>query len=727
MQNPRAFWWLGVLLAVLTVAWWAWGPDAVPHQPAGLASAPLAEPAGPSRSLKLGLNIAVDSAMYAGAQRFAELLAQRSQGRLRVTVYPEQQLGSDDQMFEQARAGQLDLVLMPTAKFSAALPAMQYADLPFFFASREELYAMIDGAPGQALLAKLPAIDLVGLAFWENGFKHFSANRPLRQPEDFAGLRMRTMKSPMIAAQFTRLGARPIPIDFHATYQALSEGAVDGQENPLVAIVGMRLHEVQKHLTLSSHAWLGYVFAASRRVYESLPPDDRRLLLETVREVTPWERAETTRREADFIERVRAAGVQVHELSSEERARFQQLLAPVADQFAYTVGYDLLGKTAEARQHARDAAAGPTAPRPWLLALDADLSGPTARSGGALYRGLQIALEDLNRQGGLLGRPVELVARDNAGVPARGLDNLRHFASHGNLLAVVAGQQGAVVAHSVAALGQVQRPYVVAMASAAPVLDAPEGARWAFRVSLSDRQVLPALLERALRASPRIVVLAERSARGRAGEALLRERMQQLPEGSVQWVWVDAGDPGLGVQVRALLAGGPRVMVLGIDGGDVRAVVQAVAASPAAQRPLLLSHWSVVNSAVLEVAADDLRQVDLRFVQPVLVDHGPGAARRQAFMQRYRERYTLAADAATPAVAVTLQAYDAAQLIARAVQLAGSNEPEAVRRALERLPAHAGLVRDYAPAFTPERHEALAAQPVQFGRFNEQGRIVAVD
>lgn len=727
MQNPRAFLWLGTLLAVLTVGWWAWGADTFPDRAVAPASAPVVAQLASFRALSLGLNIPVDSALHAAAQRFAEQVAQRSQGRLRVTVYPEQQLGSDEQMLELARAGQLDLVLVPTAKFSAALPAMQYADLPFFLASREELYEMIDGAPGQALLAKLPAIDLVGLTFWENGFKHFTANRPLRRPEDFAGLRMRTMKSPMIAAQFTRMGALPIPIDFHATYRALAEGAVDGQENPLVAIVGMRFHEVQKHLTLSSHGWLGYVFAASRRVVESLPPDDWRMLQEVAREITPWEREETARREGAFIERVRAAGVQVHVLSPEERLRFQQLLAPVADQFGRAVGYDLLGNTAEARQHARDAAAGAGSAPTWLLALDADLSGPTAISGGALYRGLQMAVEDLNRQGGLLGRRVEMVARDNAGVPAKGLDNLRHFDSHDNLLAVVGGQQGAVVGHSVAALGQVQRPYVVAMASAADALAHPEGARWAFRVSMSDRQLLPAMLERALRAGPPIVLLAERSARGRAGEALLRERLRQLPKGSVRWVWVDAGDPGLGAQVRALLAEGTRVMVLGIEGRDVRTVVRAVAASPAAQRPLLLSHRSAINSGLLEAPAEELSQVEFQFVQSVLLNQGPGADRRQAFWQRYRKRYTLDAAAASPALDFTMQAYDAAQLIASAVQQAGGNDPEAVRRALERLPPHAGLLRDYAPAFSPASHEALTDQPVRFGRLNEQGRVVAAD
>lgn len=724
---PRIAVALGGLLAALTIAWWAWWPDPHDGPPPRTAAPPAAAAVVGVRTLRLGLNIAADSALHAAAERFAVLVAQRSQGRLRVTVFPDQQLGSDEQMLEQARIGELDLVLTPTAKLSAALPAMQYADLPFFFRSREELYAMMDGEPGRMLLDKLAGIELVGLSFWENGFKHFTANRPLRTPEDFVGLRMRTMKSPLIAAQFNRLGSVPIPVDFHATYQALADGAVDGQENPLVAIVGMRFHEVQQHLTLSSHAWLAYAFSASRRSFESLSPELRLLLQDTARELTLWEREETARREADFLERVHAAGVQVHTFDADARLRFEQALAPVAHQFGFAVGHDLLAKTSELRQHAEDAARAPGASAPWLLGLDTDLSGNAAHSGGAVYRGLQMAVDDINRAGGLLGRRLELVARDNGGKPATGLDNLRHFASHDNLLAVVGGVHTAVISHVLPEVARLRLPYLIPWASGAHLLEGGDAAPWTFRVSMSDRQVAPQLLQRALQAGPRVALLVERSAWGRSAESMLRPALQDLPAGTAEWLWIDPQDPGLAATVRDLLARRPDALVMVLNSQEARTVVQTVAAAEAATRPLLLSHWGVLNGNFFEGVASSLSQVDLRFAQTVLLDQGPGAARRQAFARYYRERYGLAPQAPLPAPAGTLQAYDLAQLVARAVRLAGSGEREAVRAALERLPPYAGLVRDYAPAFEPGRHEALARQPLQLARFGPLGQVVAAD
>jgi tripartite ATP-independent transporter DctP family solute receptor len=257
---------VGVLLLLLALAIWFSVTSAKRETP---TQAPAAAPVSDVRTLRLGLNLAAGSALHAAAVRFAEQIGERTKGKLKVEVYPDQKLGSDDQMLEMARNGKLDLLLTPTAKLSSAIPAMQYADLPFYFSGRDELYAMLDGEPGQLLLSKLGNINLVGLTFWENGFKQFTANTPIHAPRDFAKLRIRTMKSPLINDQFASVGAQPIPIDFHATYQALKDGAVDGQENPLVAIVGMRFHEVQKHLTISNHAYHGYVFSASKPVFET--------------------------------------------------------------------------------------------------------------------------------------------------------------------------------------------------------------------------------------------------------------------------------------------------------------------------------------------------------------------------------------------------------------------------------------------------------------------------
>lgn len=220
-------------------------------------------------TLKMAHNLPKNSAMHEASILFAQNVKKSSHGKIQIEIYPNQELGSDYKMVELARNGKIDILLTPTAKMSVTLPAMQYADLPFLFPTKEDAYELLDGEPGKMILKKLDKIDLLGVTFWENGFKHFTANTPILNPEDFKDKKIRIMKSRIIMEQFDALGAQPIPIDFHATKKALEDKVVDGQENPLVAIVNMGFHKVQSHLTLSEHAYLPYVFSISKKSLKS--------------------------------------------------------------------------------------------------------------------------------------------------------------------------------------------------------------------------------------------------------------------------------------------------------------------------------------------------------------------------------------------------------------------------------------------------------------------------
>lgn len=719
--------WIGLgLAAALLIAFLLLALSAAPRMGDGASPHPTPDNSGTSaRTLRLGLNIAADSALHAAAQRFAQRVSERSAGRLTVAVHPDQQLGSDDQMLEMTRAGTLDLLLIPTAKLSAAIPSMQYADLPFYFADKDELYAMLDGEPGRILLGKLGAIDLVGLTFWENGFKQFTANVPIRSPADFANLRVRTMKSRLIADQFESLGAKAIPIDFHATWQALADGAVDAQENPLIAIVGMRFHEVQKHLTLSNHAYLGYVFTASRRTFETLPPAQREIIEQAARELTLWERTETARREAQLLETVRAAGVAIHTLSPEERAAFRAAMAPLADKFAFEVGYDLLAKTDELRTLRDNAERDPGAPRPLLVGLSTDLSGAGAQAGGAILRGLQLASDEINRSGGLLGRPLRIIARDHGGVPQRGRQHVVELAALPDLVAIVGGMHSAPVMEALPDIHRLEVPFLVPWAATQGLTQHEFRPNQVFRVSISDQHVAPFLLKHALAHGARVKVLLERSAWGRSSEVALSPAIAATPPGRVDIGWFNIGDPGLDAEVDAIVAQGFDTLVLVANAPEARLVVHAMARQ---QRPLpIFAHWGLTGADFWRDSAQALDRVDLRFAQSILMDETRAHPRLAAFQVAYRARYGLTASAAIPSPIGSAHAYDLTHLLALAVQQAGAPSRQAIRDALERLPDHVGLLRTYAPAFSPENHEALDESLLHLARFDDKGRIVSAE
>lgn len=704
-----------VLLATATVFWW---PRSEPVEPAASPSQTQTE----VQTLRLGLNIAADSALQAGAVRFSDLVGERSGGKLKITVYPNQQLGNDDQMLELARNGKLDLVLTPTAKLSSAVPAMQYADLPFYFSGREELYAMLDGEPGQMLLSKLNAIGLVGLTFWENGFKQFTTNTPIRSPNDFAKLRIRIMKSRIIADQFESLGAKAIPIDFQATHKALADGAVDGQENPLVAIVAMRIHEVQKHLTLSNHAYLGYVFSASKQVFESLPPAKRDILLRTARELTVWEREETARRETAFLETIRAASVTIYSLTPEERQAFSTVLAPIADKFGFEVGYDLLAKTDELRL-ARNGVAPNS--RPLLIGLDADLSAGGAQANGAIYRGIQLAVEEINQKGGLLGTPLRLTVRDNGANPQVAQQNLARFAAMPSLLAVVGGMQTSVIVDELEAIHSLRLPFLIPWA-AGPGLTAHQyRPSYTFRVSISDAVVMPFLLRHALKSGGSVAVLLDNSGWGRSNEAVLKPLLEKLPGNSVVIDRINIGDPDIEAKIKGLARGGAHALIMVADSTRSRAIVRAMARL---EKPLpIYAHWGLTGIDFWTAERAALRRVDLRFVQSILVDETRTNSRLREFVERYRKRYGLGPDEPLPSLVGSVQAYDAVHLLGRAVIQAKSTDRLAIRAALETLRPYTGVMRDYATPFTRDRHDALVGSTLHLARFDAGGRIIRAD
>ena len=306
---------------------------------------PSAAMAAAKWSMKFGHDMPEDSAQHVAALKYADLVKERTKGQVEIKVFPAQQLGTDPEMVQQAQMGTLEIVLPPTAKISGFAAQLQLADLPFLFPSKEICYQVLDGPVGDKVLALLDAKGLKGVSFWESGFKQITANKAIRKPEDFAGMKVRVMESPLLIAQYKQVKANPVPIDFAETYNALQQGVVDAQENPLVSIVNMKFYEVQKYTMLSNHGFLGYAFLFSKKVYDGLPADIQKVMRDTARELASFERQDTARREAGYIERIKKGGSQVVVLTPQELQAFAKAFQPVHQQFAKTIGEDLLKET----------------------------------------------------------------------------------------------------------------------------------------------------------------------------------------------------------------------------------------------------------------------------------------------------------------------------------------------------------------------------------------------
>ncbi len=220
--------------------------------------------------------VAVDTPKGKGAEKFKELAEKRLPGKVKVEVYPNSTLYKDGEEMEALSLGSVQLLAPSLAKFGP-LGAREFEvfDLPYIFDNYEELHKVTGGEAGKALFKKLESKGITGLAYWDNGFKVMSANTPIKLPGDLKGKKMRIQSSQVLSAQMKALGALPQTMAFSEVYQALQTGVVDGTENPPSNLYTQKMHEVQKHVAMTNHGYLGYAVITNKKFWDGLPPDVR--------------------------------------------------------------------------------------------------------------------------------------------------------------------------------------------------------------------------------------------------------------------------------------------------------------------------------------------------------------------------------------------------------------------------------------------------------------------
>jgi tripartite ATP-independent transporter DctP family solute receptor len=340
-----------VLLLCCSLA--ACGSAGSPSTKAGVSAVPAVADAssasqtgGKVYEIKLHHDLAEESAQHQGLLEFKKTVEEKSGGRIRIQIFPNNMLGTDTEVAEMLQTGSVEAALIPTAKLSGFYAPLQVLDLPFIFPNREVCYETLDNEKFKETLFKpMQKIGFKGIDFWESGFKQFTANKELHGPDDFKGLKFRTMESPLIIAQFQALGASSIPIDFGETYNSLQQGVVDGEENPLVSIVNMKFYEVQKNCIISNHAYLAYAFLFSSQFWDTLPADLQKICTDAANDAVKSERKMTVDKESVYIQKISDSKCKVTYLSDEEKETLTKAMKPVHEQFRDAIGSDVLDMT----------------------------------------------------------------------------------------------------------------------------------------------------------------------------------------------------------------------------------------------------------------------------------------------------------------------------------------------------------------------------------------------
>lgn len=301
--------------------------------------AALASPAAAQKVLKVGIGLSEDHPQGIAVKKFGELLAQKTGGKLIVKLFAGGTLGNDVTMISALRGGTQEMVVPDSSTLVSIVKDFGVLNLPLTINNEQEADALLDGPFGKRLLDQLPDKGLVGLGFWENGFRHVTNSRkPIAKADDIAGLKIRVIQNPLFIETFNTLGANAVPMPFTELYTALEQKAVDGQENPTPTILASKFYEVQKHLVLSRHIYSVWVLLLSKKAWDGLSADEKKAVQEAGQEATLFER-KTIREFGDkALGELKKNGMQVTEFAPAEQARLREKLQPVVAKFSKDFG-----------------------------------------------------------------------------------------------------------------------------------------------------------------------------------------------------------------------------------------------------------------------------------------------------------------------------------------------------------------------------------------------------
>jgi C4-dicarboxylate-binding protein DctP len=291
-------------------------------------------------AIKFSHVVANDTPKGKGAEKFKELAEKYTDGKVKVEVFPNSSLYKDKEELEALQLGAVQMLAPSLAKFGPiGIKEFEVFDLPFILPNKEALRRVTDGPLGKRLLTLLGPKGITGLAYWDNGFKDMSANKPLRMPEDFRGLKIRIQSSKVLEAQIRALGAIPQVMAFSEVYQALQTGVVDGAENPPSNIYTQKMHEVQKYIMLSEHGYVGYAVIVNKKFWEGLPADIRAQLEKAMKETTEYTNSIAQKENDDAMDTMKKSGLtQIVPLTADQKKAWMAALRPVYDEMASRVG-----------------------------------------------------------------------------------------------------------------------------------------------------------------------------------------------------------------------------------------------------------------------------------------------------------------------------------------------------------------------------------------------------
>jgi TRAP-type transport system periplasmic protein len=306
------------------------------------------------RNIKMSNGVNEDHPVGAGVKKMQEILAAKSGGKMKITAFWGGSAGGDLQATQALRAGTQEMVVTSSSPLVGIVKELGVFDLPFLFANEKEVDAVLDGSAGQYFNKKLEDAGVVNLAYWENGFRNLTnSKRAVNKVEDFDGVKVRVMQNNIFLDTFKTLGTNAVPMAFGEVFTALETKTIDGQENPFVTINTSKFFEVQKYLSITRHAYTPFLVLYSKKMFDTLSPQEQALMREAAMEGQKVQRATIRAQDGKALADLKTKGMLVNEITPAEQKRMFEKVKPVYEKNAATIGADAINTVVDALKKAR--------------------------------------------------------------------------------------------------------------------------------------------------------------------------------------------------------------------------------------------------------------------------------------------------------------------------------------------------------------------------------------
>ena len=297
-------------------------------------------------TLKAGLGSSLTGSSHGlGLAKFKELIEKETSGRIKMNIFPDGQMGNDVSMMDSLKMGTLDIMVTSSAPIANTTKTFLVFDLPFLFTSEKIADTVLDGPAGQEILSTLKGTGLIGLVYWENGFRNITnSKKPINTPDDLKGLKIRTMQNPIHLESFKKWGANPTPLPFNEVFTALEQKVIDGQENPNTLIYDAGFYEAQKYLSITRHFYTPFVLMIGQKSWDKLSPNDQKLVQKIALETREYERKVNRENNAKYLDLMKKKGITINEVAPQDLEKFKASAKEIYEKLAGDIGKERLDK-----------------------------------------------------------------------------------------------------------------------------------------------------------------------------------------------------------------------------------------------------------------------------------------------------------------------------------------------------------------------------------------------